>query len=66
MSVADVVQQLGAANGWSEDEVLQDTKELMRNRLRTVRDLRRMTAQGWSELSSLLPVVKDLLRQAIQ
>jgi hypothetical protein len=65
-SVADVIQAIGRDNGWTDAEIIRDTMELMKNRLRTVRDLRRMTPQGWAEIPNLLPITKDLLRQVIR
>ncbi|KAJ1548682.1 hypothetical protein HK405_000736 [Cladochytrium tenue] len=65
MSVADVVEQLGRDHNWSPEEIAKDIGQLMRHRLRTVRDLRRLSELGWREITSIPLVTKDLLRQVI-
>lgn len=64
-SVADVVKAVGKDNGWTEEEIVKDTLALMKNRLRTVRDLRRLKPEEWNDIPDLLPIAKDLLRQVI-
>ncbi|KAJ1547362.1 hypothetical protein HK405_006048 [Cladochytrium tenue] len=66
MSVADVVEQLGHDHNWSPEEIAKDIGQLMRHRLRTVRDLRRLSDQGWREITSIPLATKDWLRQVIQ
>ncbi|KAJ3095110.1 hypothetical protein HDU96_001334 [Phlyctochytrium bullatum] len=65
MPVAELVDHIGKENGWLPDEVKADVDALMKNRLRTVGDLRKLSKTGWAEVQGLLPVSKDLMRAKV-
>ncbi|KAJ3084946.1 hypothetical protein HK102_000491 [Quaeritorhiza haematococci] len=62
--VADLYRKIAKERKWKREEVEEDLETLAQNRLRTVDDLRVLSADGWKEIRGLLPVVKDLLRDA--
>jgi len=56
-----ILRRIGAYRNWSEHEIQSDLAALEVNRIRTVRDIREMTTDGWREVKELVPLVKDLL-----
>lgn len=56
-----ILRRIGAYRNWSEIEIQADALALEANRIRTVRDIRDLSADGWREVKDLLPLVKDLL-----
>ncbi|CAG8567730.1 5047_t:CDS:2 [Paraglomus brasilianum] len=65
MRAADLLRLLGGERSWSESEIQIDLNVLELNRLRTVRDLRSLSEKSWEKIQ-LLPLVKDLLTDAIR
>ena len=59
-----VLQRLATYNQWSQEEFNLDMSILEQQRLRTVSQLRFLSDEGWKALP-LLPLVKDLLKDAI-
>ncbi|KAJ3327503.1 hypothetical protein HDU76_011684 [Blyttiomyces sp. JEL0837] len=64
-SVAEILSRIALEHEWTTEELQDDLNALRKNRIRSVKDLRRLTAQGWNEMSYLLPITKDLLRSAV-
>ncbi|KAG9321932.1 hypothetical protein KVV02_004507 [Mortierella alpina] len=64
MKASTLLEQLGAERSWSSRDVEKDVDILERNRLYTIKELRVLSPESWKEIE-LLPLVKDLLRQAV-
>ncbi|KAI7820237.1 hypothetical protein BC939DRAFT_505081 [Gamsiella multidivaricata] len=64
MKASTLLEQIGAERSWSSRDIEKDVDVLERNRLYTIKDLRVLSLQSWKEVE-LLPLVKDLLRQAV-
>ncbi|KAF8934072.1 hypothetical protein BGZ58_005960, partial [Dissophora ornata] len=59
-----LLEQIGTERSWSTRDIEKDVDILERNRLYTIKDLRVLSPQSWKEID-LLPLVKDLLRHAV-
>ncbi|KAG0174381.1 hypothetical protein DFQ30_004694, partial [Apophysomyces sp. BC1015] len=59
-----LLEQLGQERSWTEDQIDHDINILENNRLYFVRDLRVLSEHSWTVIE-LLPLVRDLLRRAI-
>ncbi|KAF9200385.1 hypothetical protein BGZ49_009400 [Haplosporangium sp. Z 27] len=64
MKASTLLEQIGADRSWSTRDIERDVDILERNRLYTIKDLRVLSHQSWKEIQ-LLPIVKDLLRLAV-
>ncbi|SAM01328.1 hypothetical protein [Absidia glauca] len=64
MQTSILVEQIGKDRSWSREQVKEDIAILEKNRLFLVRDLRALSEHSWSVIETL-PLVRDLLRQAI-
>ncbi|KAI8081298.1 uncharacterized protein BX664DRAFT_301913 [Halteromyces radiatus] len=64
MRTSTLLEQIGKDRSWTDDQVDSDIAILEKNRLYFVRDLRILSNHSWSVIE-LLPLVRDLLRQAI-
>ncbi|KAJ3183939.1 hypothetical protein HK101_009863 [Irineochytrium annulatum] len=64
--VGDIMRAIAREHEWTDEELLQDLEELRRQRIRTAKDVRKVTMDGWAEMTRLLPVTKDMLRSAVQ
>ncbi|KAI8967299.1 hypothetical protein BDF20DRAFT_901727 [Mycotypha africana] len=62
--VSTVLQHIGQEKNWSSQDVEKDLEVLNRNRLFYIRDLKSLSGDSWNQIE-LLPLVKDLLRNAI-
>lgn len=60
----ELLEILGNDRAWSTEEMRADSMLLDKYRLRTVRDLRSLSNEGWNKLE-LVQIVKDILRVAI-
>eukprot|EP01135_Chromosphaera_perkinsii_P007999 Nk52_evm71s1073 gene=Nk52_evmTU71s1073 len=60
----EVLRDIGKDRNWDESEISSDALILARNRLKQVRDLRSLSKHSWDQIE-LLPLVKDLLREAV-
>ncbi|ORY91067.1 hypothetical protein BCR43DRAFT_498450 [Syncephalastrum racemosum] len=64
MRASTLLEQIGCERAWSQDQIEADLNVLDKNRLYFLRDLRALSNQSWL-LLDLLPLVRDLLREAI-
>ncbi|KAG9286697.1 hypothetical protein G9A89_012247 [Geosiphon pyriformis] len=64
MKASTLLEQIGAERSWYEDQINSDLSILERNRIYTVTDLRILSRESWTQIE-LLPIVKDLLREAV-
>eukprot|EP00842_Homolaphlyctis_polyrhiza_P006310 jgi/Hompol1/6680/HPOL_000137-RA len=64
IGVIDLLMTLADENGWTIEEVNEDRLMLDKQRIRTVRDLRIISAETWQSLP-LAPIVKDLLKREV-
>ncbi|KAI8337266.1 hypothetical protein BC941DRAFT_427206, partial [Chlamydoabsidia padenii] len=64
MRTSTLLEQIGKERSWTDEQVDEDIAILEKNRLYLVRDLRVLSNQSW-EVIGILPLVRDLLRQAI-
>ncbi|CAG8467375.1 8911_t:CDS:2 [Diversispora eburnea] len=64
MKIDSVIKQISVENSWPEDQLKSDLTILIKNRIYTVKDLRVLSKESWERIE-LLPIVKDLLREAI-
>ncbi|KAG2227893.1 hypothetical protein INT45_002131 [Circinella minor] len=64
MRASTLMEQIGKERSWTDEQIDQDCVILDDNRLYFVRDLRALSNQSWSVIG-LLPIVRDLLRRAI-
>ncbi|KAI9142581.1 hypothetical protein BKA69DRAFT_261503 [Paraphysoderma sedebokerense] len=60
----DLLNKLSFERNWTPSEVENDWEILNKHRLRTVSDLRSLSAESWTQIQAdgLLPLVRDLLR----
>ena len=65
ISAAKIMRRIGAYRNWSENEIQADLNALEYHRLRTIKDMRDLSSDGWKEIKELLPLVKDLLIKEI-
>ena len=56
-----ILRRIGAYRNWSEQEIQADLTALEFHRLRTVKDMRELSYDGWKEIKELLPLVRELL-----
>ncbi|KAI8985382.1 hypothetical protein BDB01DRAFT_787908 [Pilobolus umbonatus] len=63
-SVNYLIRKIAAERNWSKTDIDNDITILERNRLFYVGDLKALSKESWAEIE-LLPLVKDLLRNAI-
>ncbi|KAI8879991.1 hypothetical protein K501DRAFT_287097, partial [Backusella circina FSU 941] len=64
LAVKTLLQEIAKEKEWTESEVESDLTILERNRLFYVKDLKTLSKESWAVIE-LLPIVKDLLRSAI-
>ncbi|CEP15099.1 hypothetical protein [Parasitella parasitica] len=69
MRTSTLLEQIGQDRKWSEEQINQDIQTMDDNRLYYVRlhkvsDLRELSKSSWKAIE-LLPIVKDLLRKAL-
>ncbi|ORY91081.1 hypothetical protein BCR43DRAFT_498480 [Syncephalastrum racemosum] len=64
MRVSTLLEQIGCERSWSQDQIDNDLRVLDRNRLYFIRDLRSLSNYSW-QVIDLLPLVRDLLREAV-
>ncbi|KAG1471765.1 hypothetical protein G6F56_001938 [Rhizopus delemar] len=64
LNVKDLLGNIGKKKKWSEKDVENDISILEKNRIYTVNDLKSLSRESWAQIE-LLPLVKDLLRLAI-
>ncbi|GAN01158.1 hypothetical protein MAM1_0005d00589 [Mucor ambiguus] len=64
MRTSTLVEQIGQDHKWSEQQINQDIQTMELNRLYYVSDLRELSKSSWKAIE-LLPIVKDLLRKAL-
>ncbi|KAI9315384.1 hypothetical protein BX666DRAFT_397076 [Dichotomocladium elegans] len=65
MRASTLLEQIGKERSWTDDQIEQDVDILDRNRLYYVRDLRALSDHSWTVIE-LLPLVRDLLRTAVE
>ncbi|KAI9253519.1 hypothetical protein BDA99DRAFT_540772 [Phascolomyces articulosus] len=64
MRASTLLEQIGKERSWTDEQIDHDIDILDNNRLYFVRDLRSLSNQSWTVIG-LLPLVRDLLRRAI-
>ncbi|EPB85954.1 hypothetical protein HMPREF1544_07286 [Mucor circinelloides 1006PhL] len=64
MRTSTLLEQIGQDHKWSEQQINQDIQTMELNRLYYVSDLRELSKSSWKAIE-LLPIVKDLLRKAL-
>ncbi|KAI9254221.1 hypothetical protein BY458DRAFT_521134 [Sporodiniella umbellata] len=64
LKVKELLGDIGKKKKWSEKDVKNDISILEKNRIFTVNDLKSLSRESWAQIE-LLPLVKDLLRLAI-
>ncbi|KAI8645645.1 hypothetical protein BD408DRAFT_338317 [Parasitella parasitica] len=64
MRTSTLLEQIGQDRKWSEPQIQQDIQTMELNRLYYVSDLRELSKSSWKAIE-LLPIVKDLLRKAL-
>ncbi|KAI7879653.1 hypothetical protein K492DRAFT_230894 [Lichtheimia hyalospora FSU 10163] len=64
MRASTLLEQIGKERSWTDDQIDRDIDILEHNRLYFVRDLRALSNHSWTVID-LLPLVRDLLRTAI-
>ncbi|KAI8390296.1 hypothetical protein BD560DRAFT_485862 [Blakeslea trispora] len=63
-TVKSILEEIAKEKNWSREDVTNDLSILARNRIYHVHDLRALSSESWAQIE-LLPLVKDLLRIAI-
>ncbi|KAI8051064.1 uncharacterized protein B0P05DRAFT_562815 [Gilbertella persicaria] len=63
-TVQSILESIAQEKQWSKQDVENDLSILSRNRIVHVHDLRALSGESWAQIE-LLPLVKDLLRSAI-
>ncbi|KAI8348829.1 hypothetical protein EDC96DRAFT_520462 [Choanephora cucurbitarum] len=63
-AVKSILENIASEKNWSKEDVTNDLSILARNRIHHVHDLRALSSESWAQIE-LLPLVKDLLRNAI-
>ncbi|KAF0528311.1 ammonium transporter [Gigaspora margarita] len=64
MGVDMLLRQIGVEHSWPENQINSDINVLTKNRIFLIRDLRILSNESWKDIE-LLPIVKDLCREAI-
>ncbi|KAI8342827.1 hypothetical protein BC941DRAFT_413957 [Chlamydoabsidia padenii] len=64
MATSTLMEYIGKDRQWTDDQIEGDVAILENNRLYHVRDLRALSNHSWSVMETL-PLVRDLLRQAV-
>ncbi|CAG8448572.1 2097_t:CDS:2 [Ambispora leptoticha] len=64
MKASTLLEQIGKERSWFEDQINEDLQILEINRIYTVKDLRVLSRDSWKQIQ-FLPLVKDLIREAI-
>ncbi|ORZ25156.1 hypothetical protein BCR42DRAFT_444959 [Absidia repens] len=64
MRTSTLLEQIGKERSWTSEQIDNDIAVLDKNRLYLVRDLRVLSNHSWSVIE-ILPIVRDLLKQAI-
>ncbi|KAI9261317.1 hypothetical protein EDC94DRAFT_584965 [Helicostylum pulchrum] len=64
MRTSTLLEQIGKDRKWSDSQIAQDIVTLENNRLYYISDLRELSNSSWKAID-LLPLVKDLLRNAL-
>ncbi|CAG8441743.1 1442_t:CDS:2 [Ambispora gerdemannii] len=64
MKASTLLEQIGTERSWLEDQINLDLAILESNRIYTVGDLRFLSRDSWKQIE-FLPIVKDLIREAI-
>ncbi|KAL1924347.1 uncharacterized protein VTP21DRAFT_7382 [Calcarisporiella thermophila] len=64
MRASTLIEQIGSERSWTASQIASDLEILEKNRIYTVSDLRILSKESWGSIE-LLPLVKDLLRGAI-
>jgi hypothetical protein len=60
-----LLTRIAFEHSWTPEELEHDLHVLNSHRIRTAKDIRRISREVWHEIPELLPVTKDLLRQAV-
>eukprot|EP01137_Pigoraptor_chileana_P005874 Opistho-2@49547 len=63
-AASDLLKTIGEDKKWTAEQMEADIAILTKNRLQTIADLRSLSDESWKSLE-FLPLVKDLLREAI-
>ena len=63
--ILTIMQYIGKNEDWTDEEVNGDVEILKKNRIRTAKDVRKVSMNTWKEITNVLPVTKDLLREAV-
>ncbi|KAJ3410085.1 hypothetical protein HDV05_004110 [Chytridiales sp. JEL 0842] len=63
--VSSILARVAFEHNWSPEELDGDLEALNKHRIRTAKDVRKLTKVVWAEIVDVLPVTKDLLRQAV-
>jgi hypothetical protein len=63
--IGQVMTEIARQHEWTPAELESDLNVLKKNRIKTIRDMRTLSEKGWDQLSELLPLTKDLIKQAI-
>ncbi|KAI9333807.1 hypothetical protein BDR26DRAFT_898243 [Obelidium mucronatum] len=61
----DLLKILAGENGWTAEELAEDTAKFKKYRIKTVKQARDLTMKAWDEMTDLLPITKDLVRAVI-
>jgi hypothetical protein len=61
-----IMKRIAFDHEWTQAELDADLDVMVKNRLRTVKDLRKLSPQGWKDIEGLLPLTKSLLQKAIE
>ncbi|KAI9309315.1 hypothetical protein BJ944DRAFT_258760 [Cunninghamella echinulata] len=64
MRVSVLLRRIGLERSWTQEQINGDLEILNKNRIYTVRDLLSLSDYSWKSIE-LLPLVKDLLRAAV-
>ncbi|KAI8983715.1 hypothetical protein BDB01DRAFT_850389 [Pilobolus umbonatus] len=64
MKTSTLLEQIGKEHHWSEEQIDADIDVLEHNRLYYIHELRELSDESWKVIE-LLPLVKDLLRNAL-
>nr|KAJ3422123.1 hypothetical protein HK105_001071 [Polyrhizophydium stewartii] len=65
MAIGELLLSIGSERNWTAAEMQSDRQAFEKQRIRTVGDLRAISDQTWDALTSVLPIVKDLVRHEI-
>ncbi|KAJ3416992.1 Nucleotide-binding protein 2 [Chytridiales sp. JEL 0842] len=62
--VSELMSQIALEHDWTPEELANDLSILKNNRIKTTKDLLKLSEKGWDGLEGLLPFTKDLLKEA--